>query len=199
MVLKHSSSKDKFSFEQLENLITLCLPQFIFKLTSHLCDHLFIFLEILWQSTSQTKLWSSAPFKLYRGCEMHSLLLLHRCLLRRFETVEGVCKVHHWRQGQVFVQKKIDAHSYRIQISPVLVRTYQDSNTWPSLFFYLVPSSEETSFLTTFYSLYFSHHYTSAMTTWSHYEVTSNKVNLATRPPEITNLLFKSSIKRLTL
>ena len=136
MVLKHSSSKDKFSFEQLENLITLCLPQFIFKLTSHLCDHLFIFLEILWQSTSQTKLWSSAPFKLYRGCEMHSLLLLHRCLLRRFETVEGVCKVHHWRQGQVFVQKKIDAHSYRIQISPVLVRTYQDSNTWQSLFFW---------------------------------------------------------------
>ena len=28
------------------------------------------------------------------------------------------------------------------------------------LFFNLVPSSEETSFLTTFYGLYFSHHYT---------------------------------------
>ena len=28
-----------------------------------------------------------------------------------------------------FLFKKIDAHSYRIQISPVLVRTYQDSNT----------------------------------------------------------------------
>ena len=29
-----------------------------------------------------------------------------------------------------------------------------------NVFFYLVPSSEETSFLTIFYSLYFSHHYT---------------------------------------